>query len=168
MSRQAFYIIGPESSGTRMLTKAFINVGCFGDGSHVQRMDHMNFANMPDVIVYRNSVPHATVTPPIAQLYRRMGECGYTVFLIIIDREDYYMELSQVKRWHQEDVDSARESIALAREYIAKQVEELGIQPILVQYENFVGSAEVRRKFFEAHSLPEPNMYFWNANDTYK
>ena len=151
-----------------MLTNAFIKVGCFGDSSHVQGMDHTNLADTPDVIVYRNSVPHATVLPPIAEFCRRMEECGYTVFPIIIDREDYYMELSQAKRGHQENVDGARKSIALAREYIQEQVEELGIQPTLVQYETFVGSAEVRRKFFESYSLPEPNMYFYNANDTYE
>lgn len=165
MVKRAFYVIGPESSGTRMMAKAFIRAGVFGDASHLQALDDMDFDRMPNDIMYRNSVPHGGWMLPIDEITDKMVSCGYKVIHIIIDREDRYLELSQVKRGHQIDIESAKENIAKAREHIAEQM--VGVQPALVQYGNFVSSAEVRRKFFEAYSLPEPDMYFFNANDTY-
>ena len=150
-----------------MLIKSFIRVGVHGDGSHTQTMDYMNFANCPDDIVYRQSVPHGGHMPPIVNITRRMEEFGYEVTHIVIDREDEYLVHSQVKRGHRYEIEDARANLIPVREYIVEQMKELGVQPTLVQYENFVNSAEVRRKFFEAYSLPEPVMYFWNANDTY-
>ena len=166
--KRVFYIIGPESSGTRMLAKAFIRSGVFGDSSHTQRMDFLNFAGYPDDIMFRNSIPHAHVMMPIAEITGIMEGFGYNVYHVLIDREDYYMELSQVKRGHQPSVESARESIALARKHIASQIDELRVHPALVQYEQFVGKAAERRVLFESYSLPEPDMYFYNANETYE
>jgi len=151
-----------------MLAKAFVSAGVFGDSSHIQRMDFMNFCDTPDTIVYRTSVPHAGRRPEIVSICKMMEQNGYEVIPVLIDREDYYMELSQVKRWHQESVIEARKMIVLARQWIASQMKEMGAQPVLVQYEIFVSDPVERRKLFTSYSLPEPDMYFFNANDTYE
>ena len=166
--RRAFYIVGPESSGTRMLIKSFIRVGVHGDAGHTQTMDCMDFSNFPDDIVFRQSIPHGRCMPLIGKITSRIESFDYKVFHVVIDREDKYLLLSKVKRGHQPDMGSAVKRLPRERKYIAEQMKDMGVQPALVQYENFVGSAEARRKFFEAYSLPEPNMYFWNANDTYE
>ena len=151
-----------------MLAKAFIRAGVFGDASHLQALDDMDFNSMPDDIMYRNSVPHGGWMLPIEEITRRIKGFDYKVIHIVIDREDKYLLLSKVKRLHQPDAETARERLPIEREHIAEQMNAMGVQPVLVQYETFVGSAEVRRKFFEAYSLPEPDMYFFNANDAYE
>jgi hypothetical protein len=166
--RRAFYVIGPESSGTRMLAKAFIRSGVFGDASHTQRMDFLDFAGRPDEIMFRNSIPHAHVMMPIADITKKMEACGYEVVHVLIDRDDKYLLLSKVKRGHRPDIEVAKENLPLERAHIEEQIKELGVEPIRVKYEDFVGSAELRRELFESLSLPEPNMYFFNANETYK
>ena len=52
-----FLVIGPESSGTRMLAQAFISSGCFGDAGHSQRLDRdISVGKTPKVL--RSSLPH--------------------------------------------------------------------------------------------------------------
>jgi hypothetical protein len=151
-----------------MLAKAFVRAGVFGDASHVQRMDFLNFDGYPDDIMFRNSIPHAHVMMPIAKITGIMESFGYEVIHIVIDREDKYIALSKVRRGHQPDVETALESLPIERAHIAEQMEAMGVQPVLVQYENFIGNAAERRTLFESYSLPEPVMHFWNANDTYE
>ena len=150
-----------------MLIKSFIRAGVHGDASHTQTMDYMNFANYPDDIVYRQSVPHGGHMPPIKEITRRMEKFGYEVVHVVIDREDEYLMRSQVKRGHRYEMKDAKANLIPVREYITEQMKEMAAEPAMVQYEDFVNSAEVRRKFFEAYSLPEPDMHFFNANDTY-
>ena len=151
-----------------MLAKAFIRAGVFGDAGHLHRMDRLSFVGYPDDIVFRNSVPHAHFMTPIVEITRRMGSSGYDVIHIVIDRDDKYIELSKVKRGHQPDVETARERLPMERAHIAAQMEILGVRPVLVQYEIFVSDAAERRKLFTSYSLPEPDMHFFNANDTYE
>jgi len=151
-----------------MLAKAFVRVGECGDASHVQRMDFLNFADYPDDIMFRNSIPHAHVMMPIAKITGIMESYDYKVHHIVIDREDKYIALSKVKRAHQPDIETALERLPIERDYIVEQMKALGVQPVLVQYEIFVSDAAERRKLFTSYSLPEPELHFWNANDAYK
>ena len=131
-------------------------------------MDYMNLEGFPDDIVYRNSVPHGGHFLSIAAITSKIEGFGYEVIHVVIDREDKYMALSKVKRKHQPDVESALEELPIERDHIAEQMKALGVQPVLVQYEIFVSDAAERRKLFTSYTLPEPVMYFFNANDTYK
>lgn len=65
--RNAYLVIGGESTGTRMVTELMIRAGCFGDSGHVQRVDGMikegrwdelNNIMVRQPIVLRRSVPH--------------------------------------------------------------------------------------------------------------
>lgn len=163
--KRAFYVLGPESSGTRMLTKAFISVGVYGDSEHEQSMDNLNFYVTPDTIVYRNSVPHDGYMPPIKFICEQMKLAEYDVVVIVIDREDRFLELSQAKRFHQPNADYARRNIARARDYISEQLETA---PVLVQYEDFVCDPNYRKSIFAGLGLPEPDMQFYNANEAYQ
>ena len=151
-----------------MLTKAFIRAGVCGDAGHIQRMDFLYFGGFPDDIVFRNSIPHAYVMMPITKITDIIESFGYKVIHIVIDREDKYLELSKVKMGHQLDVETARTCLSLERAHIAEQMDEMGVHPVLVQYEIFVSDAAERRKLFASYSLPEPDMYFFNANDAYE
>ena len=161
-------MLGPESSGTRMLTTALTRAGVYGEGYHVQAMDNLDFTVTPDTIVYRNSVPHARLMPQIVFTCEKMRLAGYDITALVTDREDKFLELSQVKRLHQPTVADARNSIAWARDYIDEQLKIVGIIPILVQYEDFVGDADYRKSLFEKLDLSEPAMQFYDANAAYQ
>ena len=151
-----------------MLTDAFLHVGVFGERDHFQEMDYMNLEGFPDDIVYRNSIPHGGRLAPIVAITSKIESFGYEVIHVVIDREDKYILLSKVKRGHRPDIETAQAWLTMERGYIAAQMTKMGVQPVLVQYEIFVSDAAERRKLFTSYTLPEPVMYFFNANDIYK
>jgi hypothetical protein len=165
--KQAFFIIGPESSGTRMLTKAFLSLGMYGDGGHGQRLDKQGFAGGHRRIAFRRSVPHGKKMPKIAELVRKMEKAGYTVRPVVIVRDKDMCAQSQVKNHHQKAVEDARESIKKAVEHIYRELAQVGKSPNVVYYEPFVKFKRVRRAFFRRFKLPHPKMDFYNANEKY-
>src|SRR5437868_3111599 len=57
MSKRAFLVLGPESSGTRFLTHLCMEAGCQGDSSHEQKFDK-SLNDAGDLIVWRRSLPY--------------------------------------------------------------------------------------------------------------
>lgn len=165
--RRAFFVLGPESSGTRMLTKALMECGAYGDSSHEQRLDTLDFDEAPDLIVFRRSVPHAGIWPPIRGLIRKMEKAGYDVTPIVIVRNPHYTALSQVRVMHSPSYEVARERIQVAGAQIGW---DLGNDPdaLFVQYEQLVEDEDYRAEFFEEIGLEEPDMEFYNGNLKYE
>lgn len=166
--RRAFFIIGPESSGTRMLTESFVKLGAYGGNGHFQELDTMAFFDKPDFLVFRRSVPHAGDYPPIVDICRLMLGAGYEVIPVVIDRKNKYLALSQVKRGHADTGQDARRNIFTARLHINDQLKDLGIAPVRVKYVKFVTNAGVRKRFFRRFNLSEPAMSYYNANEAYE
>lgn len=160
---QAFFIMGPESSGTRMLTQAFIRVGCYGDGGHNQKLDHS--IPIKDKIVWRRSVPHGQEWINFEFHYNKLIK-HYTVYPILIFRDKDYTVFSQLKG----RVDSgatARANILKAITHIYTEVARVGLLPYVISYEAFTTSQLIRALFFKQFGLPEPEMPFYNANEKY-
>src|ERR1041385_4974691 len=107
---KAFFVIGPESSGTRMMTQAFIACGVYGSGGHSQKLDKEGFDGGHELIVLRRSVPHGNNMPPIADLIKRMQEHGYEVHPVIILRDKDKCAASQVQRGHAKTNQEAKDS----------------------------------------------------------
>jgi hypothetical protein len=165
--KQAFFVLGPESSGTRMMTQAFLSLGMYGSGGHSQKLDREGFSGGHQRIVFRRSVPHGGKMPKIAELIRRMESAGYTVRPIVIVRDKDMCAQSQVKNHHAKTVESARERIKKAVEHIYRELAASGKSPNVVFYEPFVKFKKVRRAFFARWRLPHPKMDFYNANEKY-
>jgi len=169
--RRIFFVIGAESSGTRMLTKSFTSVGVFGSAEHRQRLDGLNFNNIPEDIqnaVFRRSVPHAKMWPPLAGLYNLMKASGFDPVPIVIEREEKYVALSQVAAGHVENLEDAKAQIHFAKQHIDSEMGKLGISPALVNYERFVTDGKARERFFEQYGLREPDIDYYNANEKYE
>lgn len=166
---RAFFVIGCESSGTRMLAEAFVRVGCWGDHGNIQRLDSLHFNIIPPDtdIVFRRSVPHAKKWPPLFGIYNMLKAHGFEVVPIVIQRNDSYTEQSQVARGHVSSLEVAKAQIKQAREYIIAQMKKLGIRPRKVPYQRFVTKKSVRKKFFSRYGLSVPDMEFYNANLKY-
>jgi hypothetical protein len=163
LNKKAFFVIGAESSGTRVLTQAFIAAGCWGDGGHAQRLDDLNFNDRPPIIVFRRSLPHANKWPKVADLKRRMEGGGYEVKIVGIERDPNFVMLSQLRnRQHSRTKEEASEKIGRATRLVKAHADEI------VKYPYLVNDPWYRKQFFEKHGLIEPAMHFYNGDAKYE
>ena len=167
--RQAFFVMGPESSGTRMLTRAFVSVGVFGDDGEVQRLDDMQFEGRPERIVFRRSIPHDGEWPPVGDLCREMAAAGFDVWPVVILRDREITARSQVKAGHSRSVEEARQKVDKAVILIYAELACVESQPVMqVAYESFVAHERVRVDIFASLGLSGPvGMEFYNGNEKY-
>ena len=162
----AYLVVGPESSGTKMITKALtLATGGMGDDTHFQRLDAMDLRGAPDTIVFRRSIPHAGAWVDISEIIKKLEVHGYHVQVITIDRDTEYMAKSQVKNWHAESEKMAVQKINYARGHIEKHIS--GRTPARLQYEYFVTDPSYRKLFFDGLDLIEPDMEYYDGNAKY-
>jgi len=167
--KTAYFVLGPESSGTKMLTKAFCVLGIYGDFKHRQRMDDLDFSKTPDQIVLRRSLPHGENWPAIADTIGLMKQAGYhNINVILIYRDKDCTVESQMRHSHASTDEEGRAHIEFALDYTHKQLASVNIIPFVVSYEPFVKYETVRKLFFNYYGLPEPLMAFHDANEKYK
>lgn len=123
MEKRAYIVIGPEGSGTRMMTQALIDGGCWGDAGHQQDLDIISFSeygHLSEMIVFRRSLPHARWWPDLQLYIEAFENSGYNVFVIAMNREDDYMIASQLARQHITAERQGRLNIAVARTVISR------------------------------------------------
>lgn len=163
MGKIAAFIIGPESSGTRLLTQVFVAAGYSGQGGHHQDFDDLPMASYPglgDKIVIRRSLPHARHWPDIRLYINALETAGYQVMVLAMDREDVFLIRSQMAHFHVQTEIEAMVNIAVARNVIA------GLTRVYrVQYELFVGDEEYRNNFlttFGMGGIDLPEIYDGN------
>ncbi len=164
--RRAFFVIGPESSGTRMMAESLISAGVYGDHDHVQRLDNLDFYDRPDIIVFRRSIPHAGVWPPINTLHRMMTVARYTVHTFIMWRKEEFTILSQIKRKHVTNKKQAKKNIKKAVKLIGEFSH--GKECEVVGYEHFVTDPWYRSGLFRDYGLTDPTITYYNANEAYR
>ncbi len=166
--KKAFFIIGPESSGTRMLTRAFIALGAYGSGGHLQVLDQEGFKGGHEVIVFRRSVPHGKFMPNIVRLIGRMSKNDYEIIPILIVRDKDSCAASQVKNKHAKSLTEARKSIEEAVAHVYEQLASSGYHPVVIHYDQLVTSRSVREAFFKSLGYDHPDMEFYDGNEKYK
>jgi len=136
--RKAIFVLGCESSGTRMMTQFFIRAGYEGDNGHSQPWDNLEFRKYPDNIVFRQSIPHGGKWVDIVGITQKMQAANYTPYIILTWRDPRYTALSQVKAGHVTDKNEALTRIARAIVHIDTALEDIAIRPITIIYERFV------------------------------
>lgn len=107
MSR-AIIVVGPESSGTKLITELFVSAGCLGDYTHEQRFDEKFDKNIntdwPDQdIVFRRSIPHAKVWNKPIDLVQRFENIGYNPLLVVTFREFVPNIFSKINNDHSDE-----------------------------------------------------------------
>jgi hypothetical protein len=143
--KRAFLVLGPESSGTRLLTSLLIAGGCAGDATHFQPFDNRDFGNA-DPIVWRRSYPWSIrrLWPDLgADLLPRLERGGFTVQRAVVTMRDWYaLAKSQVRHNHVSTESAALENIATAYREIFRQLHEHKIAARTVAYEAVTGFQE--------------------------
>lgn len=165
--KEAFLVLGAESSGTRMLTQVLTGAGCYGDFSHEQRMDNLIFDNLPDRIVFRRSFPHGDSWPKIEDIVYKLRDVQYQVNLLVIMRDKDFCVASQMREGHELTEYQCHWNIIYAMNLIFEAVGILQIFPKVILYEPFVTNEFYRNSFMNSIGLTCPEMKFFNANEQY-
>lgn len=129
---RAFFVLGPESSGTRLVTQLLIAAGCVGDAGHSQRFDTESFGDAPDVVL-RRSVPHCRAWLNWQELADRAT--GRDIMAVICVRDPTVMVKSQIDNGHVRNAEHAKRNIAAAYRMIFEQA---SAPYVLAVYESLV------------------------------
>lgn len=141
--RVAHLVLGPESSGTRLVTRILIKAGAYGHDTHEQSLDwnpppHQGSHNLqPEELVWRRSLPHDNLWPDLAGMVRELRREGYLVRAIFTDREDEAMAKSQVRE-HCSRIEVAHNHIERARQTMETFEGASGCPVTHVQYEQLI------------------------------
>lgn len=154
----AYLVLGPESSGTRMMTRLLMASGCIGDGDHEQRWDKEPPAGETP-IVWRRSVPHKGEWPSIDLMTHRLRERNYTVYAVVTSRDWTATVLSQIEHWGH-TWETALSNIRTAYPYIFSSLLKFQVPYVMVNHESLmqhgVGSLD---KLFGSIGLTPPSRF---------
>lgn len=133
---RAFFVIGPESSGTRLMTRLLIAADCQGDDGHEQRWDRE--APKGEMIVWRRSFPHGGEWPKIEELAGSLIGQGYQVMFLVMSRDWHAMSDSQIQAGHVPGMETALKHIRDAYSRIFAFLTITGYPFEIVNYETLI------------------------------
>lgn len=101
----AYFVIGAESSGTKMVTKLLMQAGVYGTDEHDQFIDQAignkermdRYVSGEPLVVVRRSWPHGGEEPDVKGIYDALTEEGYTVMFVVTTRSYPTMIESQIE-----------------------------------------------------------------------
>ena len=132
--KRAFLVFGPESSGTRLMTRIFVGVDCAGSYGREQPWD--DETPDEDLIVWRRSFPHRGEWPDVSEMIDLLTEEGYEASPIVMSRDWHCTARSQVNNHRPKSMEEAIENIRQAYLYIFDAIDGLPYE--IVNYEALV------------------------------
>lgn len=136
-SPYGFFVVGPESSGTRFVTQLFLDAGCEGDAGHVQRFDDA-WPVPTGPIVWRRSLPHGGVMPDLTECLMRIHDNGLTPVIVLCMRDWHATATSQVRLGLAYDMEDAYKRIRAALNLIADTISQRRCAWEFVSYESLL------------------------------
>lgn len=136
LNKRAFVVLGPESSGTRLTTQLLIDAGCYGDATHIQRLDLQGAPAWAWSVVWRRSAPFCRSWPDLSALVNHVGALGYQVTAVVTVRDWYAMVQSQIRAGHVADEAQALAHIQRAYRLIFNSI--AGVPFVTCVYESLV------------------------------
>ena len=163
--KRAFFVVGPESSGTRFVQRSFISAGCTNkrdwmfnenDGKH-------NFNPKTDIVFHR-SIPHQRVIPDLKMIRLAMENSGFNVIPLLVVRDWHCTISSQIFRGISKDSEEAGAKIRKAIAKVAVDLPDF----LLITYETFCRKPGFRRWLLtEKYGLQKPTEPIFFMNDKY-
>lgn len=151
---KAYLVVGPESSGNRLMARLLIAAGCYGDGDMFQRLDDRipTPEEIDQPLVWVRSYPHGPNGekykrhwPDIYNLIEKLRERSWSsVTIVVMVRDMYCVISSQVAHGHALDHIEAAQRCTQAYFRIFQQLSEMpfGKIPIIVTYEGLINNPE--------------------------
>jgi len=136
---KAILVLGPESSGTRLMTRLLIGCGCDGDGDHHQRFDR-ELPPPGKTIVWRRSVPYGGFLPDLKGMVDQLREKGYSEIAAVVMMRDWYpTAMSQIANHCRDcDLKRAMDRVRDGLLWIFRFLIESGIRFVVVNYEALI------------------------------
>lgn len=191
--KYVYFVMGPESSGNRMLVDTIQSCENFSPegGYDGERDKYVRVSNWlercskdwykamtesllkaSDKVVFSRSIPRGGWPNkkwfPLANTCKAMFLAGRTIFPLVPHRIKEYVMESQVRRRHVLDHETSRGFIEKAYEHIFSELSEVRLNPIIVKYEYFVMDKNYRDWILEQLDLRNPSIEFFNANEKYQ
>ena len=165
--KRAILVLGPESSGTRLMTRILIDAGCAGSDDHVQPFD-ARLPDRQDLIVWRRSFPHNRKWPNVIELVDRLEKHGFSKVRAVVTMRDWYaMCCSQVAAGHVESIHEALMNIQWAYGEIFGGLRYVNVPYVVCHYESLVQrSWPVVSYIMDFLGLELPSkLYVYDANE---
>lgn len=159
MAKQAFFIVGAEGSGTRMLADSFVAAGCIACDRDIA---FFLAEQQPSWLVVRRSLPQAGEWLALEAVIKTLRAKQYKCTVLFVVRDQLASELS-IKR--KEENPTAREDFWHALSVMAAFAQEY--EGRLLSYEYFVLSQDYRRAIMRGYGLREPETKFYDGNKQY-
>jgi len=137
---RCIFVLGPQSSATRLWTEILIRSGCQGDFTHKQRLDKgLDGFTADKPIVWRRSYPHfkEIIWPDVREMVKLLP--GYEFQTVVTTRDWWSMASSQVaNRKGVHSYEDAYDRIKRAFANIKMQLQDLKLEPVTVSYEGLI------------------------------
>ena len=163
-NKVAYFVVGPESSGTRMMVRSLTLSGVHED------LDQWDFGNSPTFsteysqIVVHRSVPHGQAWPDLRQIQETLRKNDFKVVSIVMIRDINATIKSQIKRGYVDSWDDGLKKVRFALQTIFAQLPTA----LPVTYEAFCLSDKFREwLFLDYFNLPESTIQIWYGNDNH-
>lgn len=142
-AKRCFLVIGPESSGNKLIARILIDAGCYGDASTQQRLDKTAPPEDINDIVLVRSFPHGAEKerhfPNLATEQLAFQKYGFNDFMAIVTVRDMFCtSKSQVLRGHVNSEAEALQNIPAAYGHIYSQLGYFNIPSIHITYESLI------------------------------
>lgn len=157
--KQAFVVVGPESSGNKVMTALLVRAGCVGtaDDEHLNLWDRIEPATEKQVALMY-SYPHGSEWPDLRNIYWRLTNKGYLTWILIMVRDHFCVMRSQVER-RLKPAPIAEANYQRAYREIFKQIESGDMPYIMVPYESILMEPmKALQRLFEMLNLPTDNL----------
>ena len=104
MTARAFIIVGPSSSGSRFVSRLFVQAGALGETGFVQSFDTQLPEPEADIVwkSHNNHLPGAG-TIPVAQQIKLAQEAGYEPVVVLVFRDVFALTASMTQRQYDFD-----------------------------------------------------------------
>lgn len=149
-AKRAYMVVGPEASGTRLVTEILLYAGCFGDDSLGQLLDE-RIPHDQDLLVWRRSYPHGRGNwPSMSAMVEQLHKAGHRDIRVIVCMRDWHSLLNaQIRNGkHQPTIELALQSAQRSYKMIFRQIANLGLPYWMVSYEALVQRPEVAQAAF--------------------
>lgn len=160
MSRNAYIVVGPESSGNRYLVRFLCAAGCAGRGEQDQPFDGpapgYRFVPPTDVtgpIAFYRSFPHGGLWPDLSAMATTARRAGFLVTVLVMVRDPAVVEMSQVRDGHVITAESALVRVQEAYRAIFDGLSRSGSEFVVVPYQS-LARPSFRRWLTDRLGLP--------------
>lgn len=135
--QHALVVLGPESSGTRLVTEILIAGGCVGESGHEQRFDERSFGEL-DPVVWRRSEPHFAERESLdlRMMLRRCEDRDVTA--VVTTRDPIVVASSLVAKGVASSIDDGVRRTSNAYAHIFTQISAWDVQFVTASYESLV------------------------------